>query len=63
MLERLPAVKAMEKTHEWRLQQAVNGKARSFELREIGGFKPILSVRTKQPMTINEMQRLMSLAK
>ncbi len=52
----------MEKTHEWRLQQAVNGKTRSFELHEIGGFKPILSIRTKQPMTVTEMQRLMSLA-
>lgn len=53
----------MEKTHEWRLQQAVNGKTKSFELREIGGFKPILSVRAKQPITLTEMQRLMSLAK
>lgn len=52
----------MDKTHEWRAQQAINGKARSFDLRKIGGFEPILSVRTKQLMTVTEMQRLMSLA-
>ena len=51
-----------EESYEWRMQQAHEGKARSFELWDRKGFKLVLSVRSKTPLTINEMKRLMSLA-
>ncbi len=51
-----------EECYEWRMQQANDGKARSFELWRLKGFRRVLSVRTKEPVTINEMRRLMSLA-
>lgn len=52
-----------EEPHEWRMQQAHEGKARSFELWDCSSFKLVLSVRCKAPLTIDEMKRLMSLAK
>jgi hypothetical protein len=52
-----------EQSYEWRALQANDGKARSFELWNLGTFRVVLSVRAKAPMTIDEMRRLMSLAK
>ncbi len=52
-----------EESYEWRMQQAHEGKARSFELWDRKSFKLVLSVRCKTPLTINEMKRLMSLGK
>lgn len=52
-----------EEPYEWRMLQANDGKARSFELWDLEAFRPILSVRAKKPITINEMRRLMSVAK
>ncbi len=52
-----------EDSYEWRMQQAHEGKARSFELWDRKNFKLVLSVRCKTPLTIDEMKRLMSLGK
>ena len=52
-----------EESYEWRMQQAQEGKARSFELWDSTSFKRMLTVHSKTPLTIDEMKRLMSLAK
>ena len=52
-----------EESYEWRAQQANDGKARRFELWNLEKFKVVLSVHAKESITVNEMQRLVSLGK